>query len=97
MKYEMKRALCVLALLFGALGGMMTPAHAGQIEAPDAKMWGPARQLVYAEPIPSKRYPYRHYFEVNDGSTYIYLTYERCRRDNLVPNRVCRSVFWYAK
>jgi hypothetical protein len=71
------------------------PAHAVQVEAPETTV--SRVEVVYAEPVPTERHPRRHYFETNDGAAYRYITYGTCSRADLVPDRVCRTVFWYAR
>ncbi len=82
------------------LGALLTyapapAANAGQIEAPDRSM--SRVDVTYAEPVPTNRFPSRTYFETNDGAAYRYVTYGSCARSDTVPNRVCQTVFWYAR
>ena len=67
----------------------------GQVEEGDRHV----RRLnvTYAEPMPTPRFGARHYFETNDGAAYRYVTGGSCERANLVPNRICHTVVWYAR
>ena len=83
----MKRAL---ALATG-LVLLAAPAHAGQIEEPSRTV--PRLKVAYAEWMPARGKEDRHYFELNDGSVWIYRGHGPCARANKVPNRICRTVF----
>ena len=82
--------LVVLALMFS-----MARADGAVIETADRTV--DRVEVTYAEPVPTDRFPNRHYFETNDGAAYRYGTYGICTRAGDVPNRVCRTVFWYAR
>jgi hypothetical protein len=43
------------------------------------------------------RFPRRTFFETNDGAAYRYGTNGQCERADAVPNRVCHTVFFYAR
>lgn len=83
-----------LVLAVAALA-VAAPAHAGQIEQPDRTV--DRVEVRYAEPFPTKRHPNRHYFEMNDGSTFRFKGNRACEQADLVPDRVCHTVFWYAR
>lgn len=89
-------AFIVVALATAAILALsMTDARADQIEPATSDVV--KVQVTYAEPMPHKASQNRHYFETNDGAAYRYVNYKRCALDNAVPNRVCRTVFWYAR
>jgi hypothetical protein len=91
MEQNMKIALTtVAALLF-----LSAPAHAGQVEQADRTV--ERLEVRYAEPVPTKRHPYRAYFELNDGSSFRYLNSRVCMAGDKVPDRICKTVFWYAR
>lgn len=88
----MRRVLAAsAALLFLSAG----PAVAGQIEEADRTV--ERLEVRYAEPVPTKRHPYRAYFELNDGSSFRYLNSRVCMAGDKVPDRICKTVFWYAR
>ena len=93
------RALVVcLAILGFSLGYMlaaMSSARAVMIEPPSRHV--ERIEVTYVEPIPAPGKETRAYFELNDGSAWGYRGYGPCARANKVPNRVCRTVFWYAR
>lgn len=83
---------------YGAEAGVDAPVlGAGQVEERDRRIPKRYVELTYAEPMPTPRFPRRSYFETNDGATYRYVTNGSCERANLVTNRICHSVFWYAR
>jgi len=91
--------LIAFLILFIVTLGMLAVserADAGLIEGPDREVIH-GLQVTYAEPIPSDRFHSRHYFELNDGSAWRYPNYRACARWDRLPNRICKTVFWYAR
>lgn len=87
----MRRVLAATAaVLF-----LSAPAHAVQVESPVRTV--DRLEVVYAEPVPTPRHPYRQYFELNDGSAWRYLNSRVCQQADDVPDRICKTVFWYAR
>lgn len=93
MTWTWRVAYVLAATLMFALP--MHKADAVQIEPADTTV--ERVEVTYAEPVPTKRFGNRYYFETNDGAAYRYVTYGTCARADLVPNHVCRTVFWYAR
>lgn len=83
----------IVTLIIGLVGAVK--ANAVMIEAPERTVAN--LHVVYAEPIPARGKETRVYFELNDGSAWGYRGYGPCARANKVPNRICRTVFWYAR
>jgi len=78
----------LVTLFMMAAGG----ASAVVVEAPDRVV--EQVELTYAEPVPTRRLPYRVYFETNDGAAYRYVNYRVCARANEVTNTICQFAFW---
>lgn len=70
-------------------------AEAGVVEQPDRTVNRVA--VRYVEPVPTVAHPWRVYFETNDGGTYRYFNSLLCISADDVPDRICRTVFWYAR
>lgn len=87
------RIVCVLLTVLALL--VPFKAGAATVEAPDREV--KRIEVRYTEPVPTSRFPNRRYFETNDGAAYRYGTYGQCDRADAVANRVCRTVFWYAR
>ncbi len=85
----------LLIITVGWLIANMGDAHADQIEP--ASRTVERVEVTYAEPIPTPAHKTRAYFELNDGSAWVYVNYLRCAGANKVPNRACQTVFWYAR
>lgn len=83
----------VIALLLTALTSGV--ARAVMIEPADRTV--ERIEVRYVEPIPAPGKETRAYFELNDGSAWGYRGYGPCARANKVPNRICKTVFWYAR
>jgi hypothetical protein len=91
----MIRKLALLAAS-ATLLGITSPANATQLEGPDREVIN-GLSVQYNEFIPSRQYPNRRYFELNDGSAWRYLHYGACAKADRLPNRICKTVFWYAR
>lgn len=87
--------IAVLGLALALLIVCMGTSHAVMIEPPDRTVT--RLEVRYAEPIPARGMLTRAYFELNDGSAWGYRGYGPCARAQRVPNRICRTVFWYAR
>lgn len=87
--------LAVLALALTLTLTAMGESHAVMIEAPSRTVTH--LEVTYAEPMPAAGHETRAYFELNDGSAWGYRGYGPCARADKVPNRICRTVFWYAR
>lgn len=69
-------------------------ADAAQVESPDREV--ERITVTYVEHTGSHKYPYRRYFETNDGAAYRYKNFRACLDAHEVAPRICRTVFVYA-
>lgn len=84
-----------VALAASLVLSLADAAAAVQVEQADRTVQ--RLEVRYAEPVPTKRHPYRAYFELNDGSAWRYLNSRVCMDADKVPDRICKTVFWYAR
>lgn len=84
-----------VALAASLVLSLADAAAAVQVEEADRTV--ERLEVRYVEPVPTKRFPHRAYFELNDGSSWRYLNSRICIQADKVPNRICKTVFWYAR
>lgn len=91
----MKRIILttVVGLLLGLVG--IAPASAVRIEKADRKVDRPI--VTYIERVPTEAHPSRTYIELSNGSTWRFRHYGTCMVEDRVPDRACKTVFWYAR